>query len=102
MNPQQFMFLGNPSQGQFSGSTLHHGSSQHLLNNGKALQSNTAAKQSSEEAASFAPPQVAVTDNLVEGLKRDIRMYVEKCSMIVISSKTSAEESKARARARDE
>ena len=43
-----------------------------------------------------------VTDNLVEGLKRDIRIYVEKCSMIVISSKKSAEENKARARARDE
>ena len=43
-----------------------------------------------------------VTDNLVEGLKRDIKIYVEKCSMIVISSKKSAEESKARARARDE
>ena len=45
---------------------------------------------------------VPVTDSLVEGLKRDIRIYVEKCSMIVISSKKSAEESKARARARDE
>ena len=43
-----------------------------------------------------------VTDSLVEGLKRDIKIYVEKCSMIVISSKKSAEESKARARARDE
>jgi len=45
---------------------------------------------------------VPVTDNLVEGLKRDIRIYVEKCSMIVISSKKSAEENKQRARARDE
>ena len=43
-----------------------------------------------------------VTDNIVEGLKRDIRLYVEKCQMIVISSRKNAEESKARARARDE
>ena len=38
----------------------------------------------------------------MEGLKRDIRIYVEKCQMIVISSKKNAEESRARARARDE
>ena len=43
-----------------------------------------------------------VTDNQVEGLKRDIRLYVEKCQMIVIGSRKNAEESKARARARDE
>ena len=43
-----------------------------------------------------------MTDNLVEGLKRDIRIYVEKCSMLVISSKKMAEESKIRARMRDE
>ena len=43
-----------------------------------------------------------ITDNIVEGLKRDIRLYVEKCQMIVISSRKNAEESKARARARDE
>ena len=96
------MFM-NPGQGQFSGSTLHHGSSRQLLTKNGGITTNN--NQSSEEPGQFAMAGnqgTPVTDNLVEGLKRDIKIYVEKCSMIVISSKKSAEESKARARARDE
>ena len=33
VNPNQHLMFLNPSQGQFSGSTLHHGSSRHLLGN---------------------------------------------------------------------
>ena len=43
-----------------------------------------------------------VNDSLVEGLKRDIRIYIEKCSVLVATSKQSQLENQERARQRDE
>ena len=91
-NIQQPIMFANPSQNAFSGSTLHEASSKQF--------------QISENKEQKVRPNIRhgnqVTDSLVEGLKRDIRIYIEKCSMLVTASKQNQQENQERARQRDE
>ena len=81
-NIQQPLMFANPSQNAFSGSTLHEASSKQF--------------QISENKEQKVRPNIRhgnqVTDSLVEGLKRDIRIYIEKCSMLVTTSKQNQQE----------